>query len=114
MNSKTYIGIDPGWKNLGLAVLEYFDDKTLKSKISHTLDPSSFTSITKFVDYMDSVIAPLTTSLSGVTIERFVAYNTIHTAESEKINMLIGALCYYFGCKHLWNVEINLVRAIEW
>lgn len=116
MTCKTFIGIDPGWKNLGLAVLRQEQDEDRKVSLIHSavMNPSSFKSITLFIDALDKVITPLTTNLSGVTIERFVAYNTIHTAESESINMLIGAMCYYFGSASTWNVEPNLVRAIDW
>lgn len=114
MTHKTYVGIDPGWKNLGLAITKQDEEGKITLIHSEVMNPSSYTSITQYVDALDKVLTPLTTHLAGVTMERFVAYNTIHTAESESINMLIGALSYYFGSPNIWDVEPNLVRAIDW
>lgn len=114
MTHKTYVGVDPGWKNLGLAILIENEEGDLCIKYTSVLNPSSFKTITEFINHLDQLITPLINTVSGVVIERFVAYGSIHTAESENINMLIGALCYYFGSKDIWNTEPVLVRAIEW
>jgi Holliday junction resolvasome RuvABC endonuclease subunit len=110
-----HIGIDPGWKNLGLAVLtknlETNEIKLVKSKVFNV---SEFGSISKFVDVLDEFITPLILHVDSVTIERYVTYAGVNTAESENICMVIGALTYYFAGSLSWGKEPLLVRAIDW
>jgi hypothetical protein len=112
----TYIGIDPGWKNLGLAIVAKNESGDLVLCRTETMNPSSYPNVTSFITALHKVIDSevMTRHLCGVTIERFVPYGSTHTMESEDICMIIGGLRYYFGNPNTWDVEPRLVRAIEW
>lgn len=110
---KWRIGIDPGWKNLGLAIV-LDSDGVLTKLHTEVMNPSIYLSITKFIEALDDVINPLLHKVSSVTIERFVAYAGVSTSETENICMLIGALSHYFASEAGWSVEPLLVRAIDW
>ena len=112
---KTFIGIDPGWKNLGFAV-SYLNTHTGKvhKSFTCTYNPSSFSNINEFITHLDCDLE-LTENLVSVTIERYVAYEGIHTSEAENINLVIGALIHYFGgTNSKWAIEPVLVRAVDW
>jgi len=116
VNNFTYhVGIDPGWKNLGLAICKQ-EKGTGIITVIHTqvMNPSSYENITKFMEDLDHIIVPLVLQVDTITIERFVAYAGVSTAETENICMLIGSLVYYFGSKDSWGVEPLLLRAIDW
>lgn len=115
MSLKYHIGVDPGWKNLGLSIVEE-DTETglLRLLTSKVMDPSSYLSISKFIEDLDKLITPLILHADSVTIERYVAYAGVNTAESENICMVIGALSYYFASTQYWNKEPLLLRAIDW
>ncbi len=112
---KFLVGIDPGWKNLGLAISKQ-DTETGKVTMVHTrvMNPASYSSPSKFINNLDLVITPLLLHTDHVTIERFVAYAGVDTAETENICMLIGSLTYYFASPQYWNTEPLLLRAIDW
>jgi hypothetical protein len=111
-----HVGIDPAWKNLGLAIVKE-DVETGELHLVHScvMNPSTFSSIPAFVDKLwETVLESLVSSneepnISSVTIERFVAYAGVSTAETENICMVIGALQYLFG-----NSDLLLLRAIDW
>lgn len=110
-----HIGVDPGWKNLGLSIVkEDLETNDLTLVTTKVFDVSSFFTISKFVEELDSFITPLILHADSVTIERYVAYEGISTSESENICMIIGALTYYFASKQYWNKEPVLTRAIDW
>jgi len=112
---KHYLGIDPGWKNLGLALIRVpLEGKEPKPSLvfSKVYAPADFKSITEFVCEIDKDIVEYNVSFDGITIERYVAYKNVQSAETENITMVIGALSYYFASQ--WEKEPNLVRAIEW
>lgn len=115
MQNSTFIGIDPGWKNLGLAILKKdFNTGHITLCEARVLVPASHKSVVGFIEELDEVIFPWTHNLKGVTIERFVPYSNVFTSEAESINQVIGALHYYFGAKDSWNTEPTLIRAIDW
>lgn len=109
---KTLMGIDPGWKNLGYAVVNLDEKGQLSLLRSGTMNPSTL-GLAGTVDYL---VEDLTTpSPELVTIERFISYKGVHTSDSENIVMVIGGLDYAFQ-KTGSVVESypQLVRAIEW
>jgi Holliday junction resolvasome RuvABC endonuclease subunit len=108
-----HVGIDPGWKNLGICVCKR-ETETEIITVIHTavMNPSSFLTISEFIAKLDKVLTPLILHVDSVMIERFVAYAGVSTAETENICMLIGALCFYFVSQ--WDKEPGLLRAIDW
>lgn len=102
MNS---IGIDPGSRNLGVAVTDE------NGKVVHTslLDPK----LNGFRGCINDVInIGLFYDVEKVCIERFVAYENIMSKATEDILMLIGGLKYGF----MADVDLipKMFRAIEW
>jgi hypothetical protein len=110
------IGIDPGWKNLGYSVVE-IEPKNNEVKLleSGVFNPSSFSDIEDFIIYglNNSFTNGLKLEkIDYVTIERFISYQGVDSAEFEIINRLIGAMCLYF--RAMKNVTPTLYRAIDW
>lgn len=108
------IGIDPGWKNAGVALVENNDGK-LKLVHSATLNPS----ILSDKERCSVVLSELTSKvpielISSVGIERYVAYKGVHTADSEKIIMLIGGLVERVNIESQGKCGILLYRAVDW
>ncbi|HET8685142.1 MAG TPA: hypothetical protein VFM18_00600 [Methanosarcina sp.] len=103
---KFLVGIDPGWKNLGSAVLEV-KDGCFHLVDSRTWNPSKAPEPfpTEFAKYVNSK-APRE-QVASVYMERYVPYNNTFTAEAENITMLIGALREVLK-------PVHLVRAIDW
>ncbi len=110
------IGIDPAWKNLGLAIVKE-DINTGELYLVHScvMNPSTFPTIPDFVNALWKVVLDKLFEsgeepcIDSVTIERFVAYAGVSTSETENICMIIGALQYLFkapGCL--------MLRAIDW
>lgn len=97
------IGIDPGWKNLAIAVVQ---DSVLTTKV---FNPSKAITLK---DAVDAILEIIPTHLRGtVVLERYVAYAGVTNADSEYILMLIGALV-----DRLQGLGFNvkLTRAIDW
>lgn len=131
------VGVDPAWKNLGLAIVkEEVETGELHLVHSCVMDPSKSSSISKFVETLNDEIyhavyedlfqnedllqeegdeeMEFDVKISSVTIERFVAYAGVSTAETENICMIIGALQYMFASPYTWNTESLMLRAIDW
>ena len=115
MTYTTYhLGLDPGVKNLGYALL-----KKERGKISvvktFTLDSAEYFTMTLFAR---GIIEEATDygrrELSTVTIERFVPFAGGSTASGvmEDINLLIGAISGIILERKL--PEPLLVRSVEW
>lgn len=104
-----YVGIDPGWKNLGIAVRSsdgvIAKSKTFNPSRSKTLS-EAITAIVDFALGGSTAIRPI-----ALGIERYVAYAGVHNADSEFILMVIGALVYEF---ELRGANVRQLRAIEW
>lgn len=117
---KYHVGVDPAWKNLGLSIIkENVNTKELHLVYSCVMNPSEFSSISQFVYELNNTIGSTIDNdaecgffLSTATIERFVAYAGVSTAETENICMIIGALQYMFTQE--WEVEPVMIRAIDW
>lgn len=96
-----YIGIDPGWASCGIC---FFNPEGEVS--SSNSEPRSL-GLTPFIfSKFDGI-----TNVSSVVIERYVAYEGVHSPTSEDILMLIGALVFYFEQQR---IPVFLVRAIDW
>ena len=98
------MGIDPGVKNFGLAILKE-DHKVLHSE---TLDVSKMSNIQLCAHLLNLVH---TYEVNKCGIERFVAYKGRLVKSAESIYMMTGAIEYSLGSK---GVEVILCRAIEW
>lgn len=121
---RLFLGVDPGWKNLGFSVLELVDPKEFKFKIRSctTFNPSE-NSLSFATNLPIHVIKTLQEelfkefSLKNLTMERFVPYKGVQSAESENILILTGNIQMMF---HLNNpvqesgLNALLVRAIDW
>ena len=94
--------MDPGWASFGLAKVN--EEGTLIS--AEGFVPRDF-GLTKFVNDKFSGI----TNIETVVLERFVAYEGVHSNVNEPLLMLIGALQYRFENE---GVKVGLVRAIDW
>lgn len=120
------VGIDPGWTNLGLALVGK-GPKGLFLCMSKTLCPRDLggqDSISKAVGYYvqkalteegtktDAAYPPALNHLDHLVIERYVSYNGVQTSESENILMLIGALRE--SLRSFYAPELTLYRAIDW
>ena len=114
-----FLGIDPGWRNLGYAVVEIPDELNLDWKVNvlstGTLDPSRYACVESFSEALlrvDPDDVGWEWAFEEATIERYVTYQGVHTHESENILMLIGALRqrFYFTSGKI----AMMVRAIDW
>lgn len=111
------IGIDPGWKNLGLAIVgtdKEYENSPIILLHSATINPS-LKGIVKTVDdireAIDCFVGPYVSDDIKINMhmERYVAYANVKTAETENITMVTGALLY---CLNNFNPE--MVRALDW
>ena len=112
----TYLlGVDPGWKNLGYAILKEEDGEftLLKSGVENpSLKDADFPEyfygcVFQNVYDKDDLHPDALPELAQVSIERYVPYNNTFSAEAENITMLIGGLREAFK-------PVNLYRAIDW
>lgn len=121
------IGIDPGWKNLGVAVVRREKGK-VELVYASTFDPSSYGSVVKagreiqailWNKILDDVVSPGRHLKSGPKVhgvmERYVSYTDVTTAEAEKILMMIGAIAAEsYGMLYETGAEYDMLRAIDW
>ena len=108
-----YLGIDPGWVNLGAAIVKH-SGTTWDLVKSHTFNPSKHTEFPDFLcGWIDDCLPGYMPQ--GACIERYVSYKGVNTAEAENILMLIGglrqALLYSSPVPPF---DVSLVRAIDW
>ena len=114
------IGIDPGWKNLGLAVVTPTEKGKVKVLGSLTLNPSL--GDLAFVESLPIIINTLIPStldydIQHLVIERYAPYNNVHSSESENITMLIGMIrskLYSQNACVEQGLSAKLYRAIDW
>jgi Holliday junction resolvasome RuvABC endonuclease subunit len=101
-----YLGIDPGLKNLGLAITDK-DGKLEFSKV-YSLDDFSGQPeklVEEIVDHIHEY------DIEKAFMERYVAYAGRQTAITENLLMLIGGLYYALAREGL---KPNMFRAIDW
>lgn len=107
------VACDPGWKNCGVAVVKDEDDQISLVK-AMTFDPSKCAHLFPQM-IVQTLLSKLPTAPTYATIERYVSYQGVNTAESENILMLIGGLRESLQYELLGEVpEVLLVRAIDW
>lgn len=111
------LGIDPGWKNLGLAIVTGDgEDYRVKVSYSKVCNPSVWDPLESFVD--EAILGPIFHLSNGLidyetVVERYVAYENVRSAEAENINNLIGMIRIgVYGDKR--GSAPTLYRAIEW
>ena len=115
------LGVDPGWKTAGYALLSYDDVEGFKVVFAGVDDPSQSGSRypSVFAAKLHEHVAPNSGSLAFATMERFVPYNNTFSTEAENIVMMIGGLR---EAMQPWAQETRatgrgqmvLVRAIDW
>lgn len=117
------IGIDPGWKNLGLAIVKEIPGSHLVEPLLLTaLNPSESKSPELFVltdilrKYIQVTGDSLFEHLCFATIERYVAYANVQSSETENITSLIGTLGMglFWKTQHSLSFQKVLLRAIDW
>lgn len=101
------LGIDPGWKNLGYAIVYNSLKDGIRLVEASTLNPS---------DNPVKVIHKLRADLRKygpryACIERYVSYQGVTSAETENILMLIGGMYYQTIDEGTF---VHTVRAIDW
>lgn len=119
------LGIDPAWKNLGVSLVrEDVETGELSLVRSTVMNPSGYPTIPLFVSELHHWVwneilgdrdgdEDLSDALlESVTIERFVAYAGVSTAETENICMIIGGLQQAMFAE--WGCHSLMLRAIDW
>ena len=124
------IGIDPGWKNLGLSVVMEQPNFRVKVLGSETLNPS--VGDYKFIARLPWIIKDIVERagftwhgddecvVRNLVLERYVPYNNTFGTETENITMLIGMLRERFVQSTpvaeygIPESNIFLYRAIDW
>jgi|SRR5579859_6113979 len=115
------IGIDPGWKNLGFAIVrQEVGKKDIELVHSCVLNPAelggiiaALTKVCKIIEEHIPYPSILPNKIhSG--LERYVAYANVNTAEAENILMMIGALVVGLNYYNKGTSTTNMVRAIDW
>lgn len=111
------IGIDPGWKNLGMAIVKReFESEDIQLVHSCVLNPSALGGIIPTLGRVDKIIQEHIPTIPQVKIhtgmERYVSYANVNTAEAENILMMIGALVPMLN--YYDRNGPTLVRAIDW
>ncbi|MNK09920.1 Crossover junction endodeoxyribonuclease RuvC [compost metagenome] len=126
-DAKYSIGIDPGWKNLGVAVVRK-ESGNIKLIYSATFNPSESKTLVQAArkisgeiyekissDYFDGSRACTPSFKIHGVMERYVSYTGVHTAEAENILMMIGALASEsYSTLIETGGEYEMVRAIDW
>lgn len=97
-----HLGIDPGTINIGVAISDD-DGNHIWSGVLNSKE-KGFLETVGAINFISREHGVTT-----VAIERFVAYKGMHSAASEEILMMIGAIRYA-----LRDFDIQLFRAIEW
>ncbi len=110
---KSCIGIDPGWASFAITVRAMDEDPLAKVKESSLfLCPKDLPSIKDLFYQIERGLPPYFKIAEDVYIERFAAYEDVHSPVSEQVNRIIGALEFYFS--YIYQANVHLVRAIEW
>jgi Holliday junction resolvasome RuvABC endonuclease subunit len=122
--SPILVGIDPGWINLGLAVLLPEPGTNKYRKVfSAVYDPSKAPEA-----FVESLPLVLLSALPGIptdyggtslTVERYVPYVGVTTQVTEDLTMLIGMIRMKFYSLGLQScppspISVRLTRAIDW
>ena len=105
-----FIGIDPGWTNLGWGVI----DDDMKYVASGTWNPKNLghgkTGPLLF-EHISEVVGSDIRLAKMLGMERFVYYKGVHNPDSENILMVTGELT---AVATLNNIPFSMFRAVEW
>jgi Holliday junction resolvasome RuvABC endonuclease subunit len=118
MSAKLSLGIDPGWKNLGIALIKRDDENKVSVVKTGVLTPYLYETIWDtpyhIEDWLkDTGFKPF--EITAVGIERFVSYNNVDSAEQEHILLTIGAVAGHLSrACGLASGYVNMYRAFEW
>ena len=119
MTAKVYLGIDPGLKDLGWAlvtedfsvietgVINSFDAEDDKVDLVEGSSNIPTYGIRKTIWTLSNKVLGTPPSVEGTGMERFVSYADKQTALSEPINILIGGLLFTMP-------SVYLCRASDW
>lgn len=104
---KSFVGIDPGWKNLGYSKIGVEEGGEAHILITGTMDPSKY-GVNGTAKYLEDL--GLFVDAEMLTIERYVPYDGKQNADSERILMVTGACILLMGD----DSKVLLKRAIDW
>ena len=108
------LGLDPGWKNAGISIVEC-NPEGLHLLRSATVNPSSFKDFDRCKSTFDKILDGVDKKLVvNFGIERYVTYRGVQTSESENILMYIGGMRERALTEIGTGCNINLYRAIDW
>jgi hypothetical protein len=102
-----FLGIDPGWKNLGWGIV----DVRGKHVAAGTLNPSEYP-IGETPLALLEVIEPYQNYVKGACMERYVTYRGKHNPDSEHILLVTGSLQYMI--KSDLECPLAMYKAIDW
>lgn len=101
-----FLGVDPGWKNLGWCVSDIDGDPLLYG----TMNPSEY-ELGKVPQVILSSLGSKAKDLKGIAMERYVFYDGRYNADSEHILMVTGQLQHMAASQDMF---IKMFRAIDW
>jgi len=104
--TKLFLGVDPGWKNLGWSVT---DEKGRYIK-SGSVDPSTLP-LGSIGQYLLSQLEEEAPFLAGMAMERYVVYKGKYNSDSEHILLVTGAL-QALACQ--LGIPLDMYKAIDW
>ncbi len=112
MNKRYFLGVDPGWKNLGWALC----DENFSLVATGVLVPASIEEAGYGLT-PDAIAVSIKSEVGEVNIvgacmERYVTYKGKHNPASEQILMVTGQLQYWLN--HLVESDYKMFRAYDW
>lgn len=107
MQDYLFLGIDPGWKNLGWGLVD-IDGKYVRSG---TLNPSTFQLGSTPIELLNQ-IEEEQNYIKGVSMERYVVYQGKYNADSEHILLVTGSLQYMVMSD--LEAPLDMYKAIDW
>jgi hypothetical protein len=118
MPINVFVGIDPGWKSLGYCLIQQDTETEIITVLnSKVFNMSSYESITAGVLAITALFQefrPKNSVFKQLTMERFISYKNVDSAEFEIINRIIGAIDIFFNEAHSPGLPTRLERAIDW
>lgn len=101
-----FLGVDPGWKNLGWCV----SNGEGEPQLFGTMNPSEYELGTVPKLILDS-LGSKAKNLKGLAMERYVFYDGRYNADSEHILLVTGQFQYMAASL---GMETKMFRAIDW
>lgn len=107
MQDYLFLGIDPGWKNLGWGIV----DAEGKSVDSGTLNPSEYP-VGELPFALAEKIGEYAPYIKGTSMERYVTYRGKHNPDSEHILLVTGGLQFF--TRFVLRSPLAMYRAGDW